>query len=114
MLPRFEIARRTVYESDGSPENTNVLTIFCENENSELLKTLLVAADLDKNELGMFMLLTTRLSNGHVPKASSIHTRLGGNRSRRTAPGCTGRANTQWTSNSSFNFGQADSVAAGM
>jgi hypothetical protein len=68
MLPRFEIARRTVYESDGSPENTNALTIFCENENSELLKTLLVAADLDENEFGMFMLLTTRLSNPELQR----------------------------------------------
>jgi hypothetical protein len=68
MLPRFEIARCTVYESDGSPENTNALTIFCENENSELLKTLLVAADLDENEFGTFMLLTTRLSNPELQR----------------------------------------------
>jgi hypothetical protein len=67
-LPRFEIARRTVYESDGSSENTNALTILCENENSELLKTLMVAADLDVNAFGTFMLLTTRLSNRELQR----------------------------------------------
>jgi hypothetical protein len=66
--PMFEIACRPVDESNGSPENNNALTILCKTEHAELLKTLLIVADLDENEFGPFMLLTPRLSNPELQR----------------------------------------------
>jgi hypothetical protein len=62
-LPAFEIDRRPVYENDGSPASNTALTISCENANAELLKDLLVDANLDTEEFGTFMQRTTSLSN---------------------------------------------------
>jgi hypothetical protein len=67
--PAFEIARRPVYETDGSSESNSALTIFCESANTELLKTLLVHADLEKNEFGMFMLQSTKLTTPDLHKS---------------------------------------------
>jgi hypothetical protein len=59
----YEVTRSTVYGRNGQSDRTSALTIRCENHNTEWMKTILIAADLDSNKFGTFMLTTTKLSN---------------------------------------------------
>jgi predicted DNA-binding WGR domain protein len=61
--PAIDITRRPVYESDGNGESNGALTISCKSSCAEILKTLLVHADLEKNEFGIFMQQSTKMTN---------------------------------------------------
>jgi hypothetical protein len=62
-LPGFEVSKANVYESGNESQGILALNIRCESHNAEMLKTILVQADLDVGKFGTFMLFTTRLSD---------------------------------------------------
>jgi hypothetical protein len=63
-VPRFEISRTTVYElNDSQSRSTQAVDIRCESMNSELLKNILVTADLDTRKFGCFMMFSNRMAN---------------------------------------------------
>jgi hypothetical protein len=67
--PAIDITRRPVYESDGNAESNSALTISCKSSCAELLKTLLVHVDLEKNEFGIFMQQSTKITNQALHKS---------------------------------------------
>jgi hypothetical protein len=67
--PALDITRRPVYESDGTAESNSALTISCKSSCAELLKTLLVHADLEKNKFGIFMQQSTKMTNQVLHKS---------------------------------------------